>query len=161
MPKRKRLDCLACAAQSIEEAQAKSCWKGQACHSKRSYYKKHPENKAKKRGRHRAARVKTLEIPLFDHQMPPEVVMTFYRDRADGPIHALEFSVIEAGETVSRVEAIHLKGVPQAKLRQHIKNVLGVLKAQFGQHITVSQARQPVRLCPLCLAEKKQETGGE
>lgn len=166
MPKRKSPECMACAAQSVEVAQAKPCWKGQACHSKRSYYLKHSENKAKKRGRSRVARVKTLEIPLFDHDLPPEVVMTFYRDRADGPIHALEFAVVDKGETVSRVEAIHLKGVPQAKLRRHIKNVLGVLKAEFGQEITVSKSRQPVRLCPLCLKEQaeqenEQETGGE
>lgn len=79
--------------------------------------------------------------------------MTFYRDRADGPIHAVEFSVIEEGETVSRVEAIHLKGIPQAKLRQHIQNVLGVLKAEFGQNVSVAKERQPVMLCPLCLKE--------
>lgn len=76
---------------------------------------------------------------------------------ADEPIHAVEFSVIEQGETVSRVEAIHLKGVPQAKLRLHIKNVLGVLKAQFGQELAVSQGRQPVKLCPLCLKEADPE----
>ena len=51
--------------------------------------------------------------------------MTFFRDRADGPIHAISFSVVDDGVTVASVKAIHLKGVPQAKLRKHIKNVLG------------------------------------
>lgn len=151
MPRRTNPECQRCAAQSVEEAQQKSCWKGQACHARRSYYLKHPENKAKKRGRNRVAKVKVLEVPLFGQQSPPEILMTFYRDRADGPIHAVEFSVIEMGETISRVEAIHLKGVSQAKLRNHIKNVLGILKAQFGQDIIISQGRQPVIVCPLCL----------
>lgn len=79
--------------------------------------------------------------------------MTFYRDRADGPIHAVEFSVIEAGKAIAHVKAIHLKGVPQAKLRSHIKNVLGVLNAQFGAELPVSKDRQPSPLCPLCLKQ--------
>lgn len=81
--------------------------------------------------------------------------MTFYRDRADGPIHALEFAVIDQGETVANVNAIHLKGVPQAKLRSHIKSVLAILNAQFGPDLNVSQSRQPASLCPLCLQEQK------
>ena len=87
--------------------------------------------------------------------------MTFYRNRADGPIHAVEFSVVDEGETVSRVEPIHLKGVPQAKLRQHIQNVLGVLKAEFGQTVSITQERQPIALCPLCLNDKNGEQSGE
>ena len=87
--------------------------------------------------------------------------MTFYRNTANGPIHAVEFSVVDEGETISRVEAIHLKGVPQAKLRQHIQNVLGVLKAEFGQNVSVVQGRQPVILCPLCLHGDDEEQGSE
>ena len=76
--------------------------------------------------------------------------MIFYRDRVDGPVHAIEFVVVKDGQTLSRVNPIHLKGVPQTKLRSHIKNVLGVLKAQFGQDMRVSQSRQPASQCPLC-----------
>lgn len=47
--------------------------------------------------------------------------------------------------------SIRLKDVPQSKLRKHIKNVLGILNAQFGQELPVSKDRQPVGLCPLFL----------
>ncbi|WP_228025312.1 hypothetical protein [cf. Phormidesmis sp. LEGE 11477] len=150
MPRRKNPECIRCAAQSVEVAQQKPCWKGQTCRSKRSYYANHSVNKAKKRSKQRRQRVQTLDIPLFGHDLPPEVSMIFYRDRADGPIHAIEFVVVDDGQTLSRVNPIHLKGVPQTKLRSHIKNVLGVLKAQFGQDIRISQSRQPASLCPLC-----------
>ena len=46
--------------------------------------------------------------------------MTFFRDRADGPIHAVAFSVVEDGVAVATVKPIHFKGVLQAKLRRHI-----------------------------------------
>ena len=94
MPRRKNLDCQRCAADSIEVAKAKPCWDTEnpkTCRSKRAYYKKHSVNKAKKRSKHRSdrvERVKELDIPLFGLQATPEVLMTFYRDRADGPIHA-------------------------------------------------------------------------
>ncbi len=161
MPRRKNPACISCAADSIELAKAKPCWdteNPQTCRSKRAYYKKHSVNKAKKRSKHRSnrvERVKELDIPLFGLQAAPEVLMTFFRDRADGPIHAVAFSVVEDGETVATVKPIHLKGVPQAKLRKHIKNVLGVLNAQFGQELPVNKDRLPVKLCPLCLEQEE------
>ena len=162
MPRRKNLDCQRCAADPIEVAKAKPCWdtdNPKTCRSKRAYYKKHSVNKAKKRSKQRSVRVKQvkeLDIPLFGVKTTPEVIMTFYRDRADGPIHAISFSVLEDGGAVANVKPIHLKGVPQSKLRKHIKNVLGVLNAQFGQELPVSKDKQPVKLCPLCL-EKGEE----
>ena len=72
--------------------------------------------------------------------------MTFYRDRADGPIHAISFCVVEDGVAVATVKTIHLKGVPQSKLRKHIKNVLGVLNVLFGQKLPVSEDKQPTKL---------------
>jgi len=104
----------------------------------------------KKRSKHRRdriERVKELDIPLFGLQSTPEVLMTFFRDRADGPIHAVAFSVVEDEEAVATVKPIHLKGVPQAKLRRHIKNVLGVLNTLFGKGLPVSEDMQPVKLC--------------
>lgn len=160
MPRRKSTDCQRCAADSIEVAKAKPCWdieNPKTCRSKRAYYKKHSVNKAKKRSKQRSDRalqVKELDIPIFGLQTTPEIIMIFYRDRADGPIHAVSFSVVEGGMTVATVRPIHLKGVPQSKLRRHIKNVLGVLNAQFGQELPVSQDRQPLKLCPLCLSEE-------
>ena len=156
MPRPRNLACLNCATESAEVAQLKPCWKGQTCRARRSYYLKHSVNKAKKRSRQRSDRVeqiKTLDIPIFGYQPAPEVLMTFYRDRADGPIHALEFAVIDQGETVANVNTIHLKGVPQAKLRSHIKSVLGILDTQYGPDMAVSQSRQPAKLCPLCQRE--------
>ena len=185
MPKRANLDCQRCAAQSVEIAQAKSCWNGQPCHSKRSYYAKHSVNKAKKLGRHRSNRAHQLiklDIPLYNHKLLPEVLMTFYRNRADGPIHALEFAVIDHGKAIASVNPIHLTGVPQSQLRTHIKNVIGLLSVQFGRQqlpnqqelplasglppddtapaLSVKKDRQPANMCPLCL-KKRLEKGPE
>ena len=83
--------------------------------------------------------------------------MTFYRDRADGPIHAVEFAVIEEGQAISTVKPVHLKGVPQTQLRRHIKQTLAILNAQFGSEMSVSKDRLPVKLCPLCLEKEAED----
>jgi len=51
---------------------------------------------------------------------------------------------------VKKVMPKRLKGVPQRQLRSHIKQVIGLLKAEFGDELLVSEARQPIALCPLC-----------
>lgn len=161
MPRKKNSICQSCAALSLEEAQAKLCWVSKTCRAKRSYYKHRPQNLSKKRTRQRAARasgtgagvepgVEVVDFPLLGHAEPPEVAMVFYRDRADGPIHALEFCVTDKGQVVKRVKPKHLKGVPQRQLRAHIKQVISLLKAEFGEELIVSEERQPVALCPLC-----------
>ena len=168
MPRKKNSICQSCAAHSLEEAQAKPCWVSKTCRAKRSYYKHRPQNLSKKRTRQRAARaisiesamqaggvseVEVVDFPLLGHAEPPEVAMVFYRDRADGPIHALEFCVTDKGKTVKKVKPKHLKGVPQRQLRAHIKQVLALLKTEFGDELIVSEARQPTKLCPICNQE--------
>ena len=96
-----------------------------------------------------------MEILPVGYTEPPEVQLLFFQDRADGKRHALQFTVFKDGEKIDGVKAIHLKGMSQKALRRHIKNVLGILGAKHNTQFAVSTARQPVRFCPLCLAEKK------
>jgi len=102
------------------------------------------------RGKSVSRAVEVVEFPLLGHSEPPEVSMIFYRDRADGPIHAIEFCVTRNGVLMKKVKPKHLKGVPQRQLRSHIKQVIGLLKAEFGDELLVSEARQPTKMCPLC-----------
>ncbi|EDX83289.1 hypothetical protein S7335_538 [Synechococcus sp. PCC 7335] len=59
----------------------------------------------------------------------------------------------DAAKTIERGTPIHLKGVPQAQLRRHIRTVIGILQAKFGQDVTITQDRQPAAACPFCLLE--------
>ena len=153
MPRKKNTLCQSCAAQSIDIAKDKPCWRDKTCRARRSYYKHRPANIAKKRTKQRVDRVKEVDFPLLGYTEPPEVAMVFYRDRADGPIHAIEFYVTDNGEVVKKVKPKHLKGVPQRQLRSHIKQVIALLKAEFGDDLLVTEVRQPTKLCPLCAAE--------
>ena len=61
-----------------------------------------------KRPKHRSDRVepgKELDTPLFGLQSTPEGLITFFRNRTNGPIHDLAFSVVEDGMTVGYGEA--------------------------------------------------------
>lgn len=58
-----------------------------------------------------------VDFSLLAYSEPPDVTRVFYRDRADGPIHATDFCVTENGKTVKKVKPKHLRGVPQRQLR--------------------------------------------
>ena len=154
MPRKKNAQCQSCAAQSIDIAKEKPCWVSKTCRARRSYYKHRPANIAKKRTKQRSDRVEEVDFPLLGYTEPPELAMVFYRDRSDGPIHAIEFCVTDNGEVVKRVKPKHLKGVPQRQLRSHIKQVIALLKTEFGDELIVTEVRQPVKLCPLCSQER-------
>ncbi|MGB3297627.1 MAG: hypothetical protein WBA76_05100 [Phormidesmis sp.] len=165
MPRAVNTDCKRCATESVEIAQAKTCWdtqKPQRCHSRRAYYLKQAQNKAKKRSRQRADRVEQvqdMDILPIGYAEPPEVQMLFFQDRADGKRHALQFTVLDQGVKIDGVKAVHLKGMSQKALRKHIKNVLGILGAKHNTEFAVTTARQPIRFCPLCLAQSKDKSG--
>ena len=153
MPRRINPKCRSCAADPIEVAEAKDCWNTdnpQLCHNRRSYYRNQAVYKAKKRSKQRAERVQSVDFPLLGYSVPPVAQLVMYRDRADGPIHAIEFLVVKQGKLVKRVEPKHLKGVPQRQLRTHIQQVIGLLKAEFGDEMRVEQSRLPSRNCPIC-----------
>lgn len=166
MPREINIECLNCASQSIAEAKAKPCWSDKTCRSTRSYYKNRPAIIAKKRARQRnsssrgdsnrsSSQVQEVDFPILGFSPSPEMTMVFYRDRANGPIHAIEFYVVdEEGELIKKVKPSHLKGVTQRQLRSHIKQVIGVLEAELGRKLMVSETRQPVKLCPICATEK-------
>lgn len=167
MPRAVNADCKRCATQGVAIAQEKSCWdteKPQRCYSRRAYYLKQAQNKAKKRSRQRAARVgqvqEDMEILPVGYAEPPEVQLLFFQDRADGKRHALQFTVLDDGEKIDGVKAIHLKGMSQKALRTHIKNVLGILSAKHNTQFAVRTARQASKFCPLCLAEMKANDSG-
>lgn len=167
MPRAVNHDCKRCATEDVATAQSKSCWdadKPQRCYSRRAYYLKQAQNKAKKRSKQRAARVgqvqEDMEILPIGYAEPPEVQLLFFQDRADGKRHALQVTVLDEGEKIDGVKAIHLKGMSQKALRKHIKNVLGILSAKHNTEFAVSTARQASKFCPICLAEMKEKDGG-
>ena len=164
MPRAVNTDCKRCATEGVAIAQSKNCWdtqKPQRCHSRRAYYLKQAQNKAKKRSRQRADRVgqvQDMDILPIGYAEPPEVQMLFFQDRADGKRHALQFTVLDEGVKIDGVKAVHLKGMSQKALRRHIKNVLGILGAKHNTEFAVTTARQAIRFCPLCLAQSKDKS---
>ena len=167
MPRKTNPLCQACAGQSIDAAKEKPCWVDKTCRARRSYYKHRAANLSKKRTRQRAAkhkeasadmglgrRAEVVDYPIVGHREPAEATMVFYRNRADSRIHALEFCITEQGKLVKRVKAKHLKSVTQTELRQHIKQVIALLKVEFSEDLIIREARQPVSLCPICMSEE-------
>jgi hypothetical protein len=76
--------------------------------------------------------------------------IVFYRDVADGPIHAVGIEVYDGGELITTVEPKHCKGMHQNKLRGVLQQWIGVVKVRHGAGTVMREVRVPVALCPLC-----------
>ncbi|MGI8933348.1 MAG: hypothetical protein ACR2FS_04665 [Phormidesmis sp.] len=153
--------CQSCAAnKSHEEASVRPCWAGQPCVSKRSHYRNRSQRLAKKQAgyvRERVREITRLDLPLLGYEQPCIAHLVFYRDAADGPIHAVGVEVYDDGELVTQIEAKHCKGMHQDKLRGVLQQWVGVVKVHHGADTVLREVRAPVALCPLC---KEGKTNG-
>ena len=149
--------CRDCAAQkSHEEAQERSCWNASVCVARRSHYRNRADRLAKKKAgyvRGRIQAVKRLQLPLDGYTPIPEAKVIYWRDRADGPIHAIGINVYEDGKLTAQVEPEHCRGMHQNRFRKTLMQWQQVLTVQHGGKLKWSQMRLPVAQCPLC--EKK------
>lgn len=150
--------CQSCAAnKSHEEAQARSCWVAKTCVARRSHYRNRSDRLAKKQAgyvRERVQEVKRLDLPLLGYEQPCIAHIVFYRDSADGSIHAVSIKVYDNGKPVTQVEPKHCKGMHQDKLRGKLEQWVGVVKANYGANTVIREVRVPVALCPLCQEAK-------
>ena len=146
--------CEGCAAQkSHEEAQQRPCWVGTKCVARRSHYRNRADRLAKKRAgyvRGRIQAIKRLDLPLDGYEPIPEAKVIYWRDRADGPIHAIGINVYEDGELAAKVEPKHCRGMHQNKLRRTLTQWQQLLSVQHGGKLQWSQVRLPAAQCPLC-----------
>jgi hypothetical protein len=154
MPRALNRKCQGCATnKSHHEAAQRDCWAGQACIARRSHYRNRSQRIAKKQAgyvRERVRKVTRLDLPLLGYEQPCTAHVVFYRDAADGPIHAVAIEVYDGGELIATVEPKHCKGMHAEKLRGVLQQWIGVVKAQHGTATAVREVRLPVALCPLC-----------
>ncbi|WP_144405726.1 hypothetical protein [Aliterella atlantica] len=89
--------CRQCSKLSVESAIARhgesgdNCWVGERCHKRRTYYRKRKLYNRNRRLKYQG--LKESAAQLTDIPTVPAVVVYFYRQRKDEPLHALSIEL--------------------------------------------------------------------
>ena len=159
MPRKPNAKCAKCPALSVEAAQAQGCWDAKKCHNRRTYYRHRAERIVERSERHRRRNgrkgVKNIQMPLGardNASMRAEWV--YYGSRK--ALHAIEALVFQDGKLIAHVEPVHTEGVHQKKLREWSKQVIALVRVQYGAELrgVTWQARE---LCPICGGKENEQ----
>ncbi|NJP22568.1 MAG: hypothetical protein HC763_30180 [Hydrococcus sp. CRU_1_1] len=135
MPSSFSKKCFNCASLDFESAKQQSCWAGQTCHSKRTYYRKRAELNAKRR---QAYREQKQEIPVMKLTVPVETMPVAFlhlvkqSTRTDSPLVEIGATVWQDGKKIAEFEPVSCLGWNAHKVRNYTEQMLTKLHQQFG-----------------------------
>jgi hypothetical protein len=145
--------CQDCAlSKTDEQAKKRSCYASK-CQKTRWRYQNRPEVLASTNARYvrkRVDEIKRLSLPLRDYKEPCAAQVMWYRDRADGGIHAVMINVYDSGKLVGGTEPLHCEGIDGAQLMQNVVEWIELLKIEYGEDLSVRELRIPISGCPIC-----------
>lgn len=116
MPTKASDKCRQCSKLSVESAIARhgesgdNCWVGDLRHKRRTYYKKRDIYNRNRRLKYRfeqeaAAQLDTIDIPTV-----PALVVYFFRQRKDEPLHAISVELWIGQQRKAVREPVHTLG---------------------------------------------------
>jgi hypothetical protein len=120
VPARGSDKCKQCSKLSLEQALEKhgpdgtGCWNGEPCHKRRIYYKNRDRYNRDRRikymgDKHSSAMLDGIDIPNI-----PAVVIHFYRQRKDEPLHALGIELWIGQQRKTSLQPVHTMGKGRA-----------------------------------------------
>ena len=138
---------------------ARDCFQ-QKCIKTRWRYKNRPAVLAATNSRYvkkRVEEVKRLSLPLRGYKEPCAAQVLWYRDRVDGPVHAVRIDVFDKGKLVGGTEPMHCMGIDNKRLVQNVIEWIELLKLEYGEDMSVRELREPISGCPICGEEAGNE----
>lgn len=166
MPAKTSEKCRQCSKLSVESAiarhgeQGDGCWAGERCHKRRTYYRKGDLYNRNRRLKYRfekeaAAQLESIDIPTI-----PALVIYFFRQRKDEPLHAMSVELWIGQQKKVKSEPVHTLGWKETQVREYITNAIAHFSRQYevsisGIAVTVELNPQ---LCPLFPCPLKSDT---
>lgn len=156
MPAYGRIACRQCSKLSLEQAlqlhgpQGDDCWGGEPCHKRRTYYRNRDRYNRDRRLKYHQDKQSGLQLEGVPAPTIPAVVVRFYRDRKDEPLHALDV-VLWIGEQKQATKAVHTLGWTEGQVKTYLREVISSFSEQHGISITGIAATVELdpTLCPL------------
>ncbi len=162
MPTKTSDKCRQCSKLSVETAiarhgeQGDGCWVGELGHKRRIYYKKRDLYNRNRRLKYREEKEATAQLDAIALSTVPAVVVYFYRQRKDEPLHALSVELWVGKQKKAVREPVHTLGWRETQVREYITNAIAVFNQQYEVSISgiaatveLNPALCPLNPCPL------------
>ncbi len=159
MPARGSDKCRQCSKLSLEQAlekhgeQGNGCWDGEPCHKRRTYYKNRERYNRSRRlkyigDKESSAQLEGISIPTI-----PAVIVHFYRQRKDEPLHALGIELWIGQQKKAALQPVHTLGWTEGQLKGYIRDAIFQFSQKYGVQISGVAATVELNpsLCPLSL----------
>lgn len=148
--------CRQCSKLSLEQAllrhgpEGTGCWEGEPCHKRRTYYRNRDRYNRDRRLKYQQSKQSGVQLQDIPTPTIPAVVVRFYRERKDAPLHALDV-MLWIGEEKHQIKANHTLGWTEGQVKAYLRDAIAHLGEQYGVKITGIAATVELdpALCPL------------
>lgn len=155
MPTKSSDKCRQCSKLSVEDAiarhgeQGDGCWVSKLCHKRRTYYKKRDLYNRNRRIKYQGDKESAAQ--LTDIPTVPAVVVYFYRQRKDEPLHALAVELWIGQQKKAVTEPVHTLGWTGAHVKEYITGAIASFNQQYAVSISgiATTVELNPSLCPL------------
>ena len=135
--------------------QGDGCWAGEPCHKRRTYYKKRDLYNRNRRLKYHGARESATQLNSITIPTVPAVIVYFYRQRKDEPLHALAVELWVGQQKKAACERVHTLGWRETNVRESITSAIAQARpvtgfASFSQQygVTIGGVAATVELNP-------------
>ncbi len=157
MPARGSDKCRQCSKLCLEQVLEKhgsegdGCWAGEPCNKRRTYYRHRERYNRSRRLKYRgnkesAAQLESISIPII-----PAVIIHFYRQRKDEPLHALGVELWVGQQKKATLQPVHTLGWTEGQVKAYVKEAISQFSHKYEVQITGIAATVEMNpyLCPL------------
>ncbi len=157
MPTRVSDKCRQCSKLSVDQEIAlhgessNGCWVGELCHKRRTYYKKRDLYNRNRRLKYRGEKEAAVQLDSTDIPTIPAIIVYFYRQRKDEPLHAVSVELWIGQQRKAVREPVHTFGWTGAHVREYITGAIAQFNRQYEMSINGVAATVELNpnLCPL------------
>lgn len=157
MPTKASDKCRQCSKLSVKSAIARhgtegdDCWAGEPCHKRRTYYKKRDLYNRNRRLKYRGEKESAAQLNSITIPTVPAVIIYFYRQRKDEPLHALSVELWIGQQRKAAREPVHTLGWKEANVREYITSAIASFSQQYEVSIggVAATVELNPHLCPL------------
>ena len=120
---------------ALHGTEGDGCWAGEPCHKRRTYYKKRDLYNRNRRLKYHGEKESAAQLNSITIPTVPAVIVYFYRQRKDEPLHALSVELWVGQQKKAVREPVHTLGWREANVREYITSAISDFSQQYGLSI--------------------------